>query len=271
MISRMLRFALGEQRSRAFFDFMLYHRDVVHIRYWSCTARTLWYNLRKPHNNGHPPHKSHLYRELIETFIKRSYSFIPIKAVLENQPEPDKISIYLRHDCDIKPQNLEILCQIEQFYHLKSAIYLIVKNPVYKIEDFRNYLLDIRADGFEIGLHSVAWDEFSAEKQKQVFIYENRKFEEIFGFQASSFTFHGKGVEAKTNPHESRKAFLRLLPELEELYPKYYGLMVDLRQKKVSIKISDSEGIPWPSSPIQVPLLYPGYYYCVLTHPCYWV
>lgn len=101
--------------------------------------------------------------------------------------------VQLRHDIDLPrcPPMLPRFAEIERRHGVRSGVFLLAgPHAPYELADLRGLAADLRADGFQVGLHTLCyvaddpWAEFEAERER---------FRQALGFEPQSFNAHGLG------------------------------------------------------------------------------
>jgi hypothetical protein len=220
-----------------------------------------------------PPHDAEIYRAVLTDFARHPYESVvmPLKILLSGEKREDVANIYLRHDVDISPPGLETLCSIESELGFVSSIYVLAArekffHSPYEISEFGSLFGELRAQGFEVGLHTVAYAA-PVEQMLDCFTREIELFEVAMGYLPETFAFHG-WPDYEGDRHAKRALFAAKLLEHRGRFSHFVGKMSDYFLGP-TVDISDS-GIPWPKSAKEIRHYYPGEIACVLSHPCYW-
>lgn len=220
-----------------------------------------------------PPHSVDVYRSMLTALAAHPHelAIVPLRELLDGRKREDIANVYLRHDVDFFPSGLEALCSIEAEFGCASSIYVLVAREKffyspYDITEFRWLVDKLRFQGFEIGLHTVAYAT-QVGSMLDCFSREIERFERALGYLPETFTFHG-WPGCGHDRQAKRSLFSEKLLEHRDRFTSFTGKMSDYFLNPV-IGISDS-GVPWPGTSREIRHFYPGEIVCVLNHPCYW-
>jgi hypothetical protein len=100
----------------------------------------------------------------------------------------DQALVLLRHDLDRQPEKLGRLTDVERRLGLRSSVYLRVDARTYQPGDFAGPLRALKGEGYEVGLHSLA---YGSNNPVEALRREMGEFERILGFLPDSMNTHG--------------------------------------------------------------------------------
>lgn len=217
--------------------------------------------------HGFAPYSLDVFRNFLN--LATLNNNVSIKLLSKEFPDPTLLNIYLRHDIDNEKdvKNLEYMISILLSMEIRSAIYVRMDRLEYDPIQLRDYLQDLRANGYEIGIHTSC---YLYDNYMDVFKEETDAFHHLFGFTPTSFTIHGMGQVR----WDVRMAFLSSIKlEMKSLGYSFCDTL-DITYNHV---IQDCHGGPdFKNRYIMrdfklLPLsLKNGEIYLILTHPGYW-
>jgi len=222
------------------------------------------------------PYHLRLYEEVVKQYVQNETCVFlsAYDATNREKRDPDRVNLVLRHDLDSLPERVKWFCDIEMKYGLRSAIYVIVGPQHFEgsanyavLGDLQQLLLNLNREGFEIGLHSIAWAQGDF---VEAFAAEVEIFRQIFEFLPRTYTLHGFLSETETGIR--RWPFLKWdsSGHFKSSYPYLAGRRLNGR-----IMLSDSwhygRPISWPSQPPSLKRVFLGEIGVILTHSESWV
>ena len=112
--------------------------------------------------------------------------------------------------------NFDLIQKLESRYDAKSSFYFLAlargeQDFNYKVDDLRQVMLDLRADGWEVGLHGGHRAYLSLEKMKE----EKSRLEDVLGFEVVGYRNHYLRFQVPDT--------WRLLEQLEFSYDTSFG------------------------------------------------
>jgi hypothetical protein len=122
------------------------------------------------------------YRELLTVF-RNEFECTMFSEVPRLKKGGEKPYLLLRHDIDVDPVLALKIAEIENEFELRSTYFIMLDNPVYKLEDAIDVAKKLLEMGNEIGLH------FSGGSLSEV-EHHCEAMESVFGCEVNSVSFH---------------------------------------------------------------------------------
>jgi hypothetical protein len=107
-----------------------------------------------------PPHPLRLYRELLQTLLQREdCAWRSLEAHVQGAPvNPHRVNWVLRYDLDAGDPTVALaLCQVERELGLRSSVHVLVDGKLYDPTRLVPLVPALQEDGFDVGLHTLAW------------------------------------------------------------------------------------------------------------------
>ena len=229
------------------------------------TGRYAWSRFATSEPLRVAPYPMALYQEILES-LRRSPRIWFVTAKSEApRTRPNLVSLYLRHDLDQNLGALVEMARVEMGCGIRSSIQMRVDGADYEVESIADVLRDLKALGFEIGLHTQA---YLGPEPEKAFAREVEVFERLLGGPPDSVSTHGISLSATVIVKRWRfRWFLRRsgVPSAEILY-----------QRVPTLASGDSARLPrsgeryLDAGILRAPDCAGGSLALWLTHPCYW-
>lgn len=160
-----------------------------------------------------PRHSLQLYEEVLRRVRSSDHCRIVSLEdhVRRTWAERDAIGVVLRHDVDVGDVRSTIaLCEVETRLNLVSSVHLLVDDALYRASAVAPMARELRAAGFDVGLHTQAW---MYEDYAGAFRADIARFGDVMQFLPSTMTLHGAWPRTPDDLVRRRR-FLRRLPDL---------------------------------------------------------
>ncbi|MDR1916262.1 MAG: hypothetical protein LBQ58_06800 [Synergistaceae bacterium] len=146
-----------------------------------------------------------IYKNLLEYLsVHDDFICMTVLDYVSNKIDKERINVVLRHDLDSGcSEVLKLLCNTEKKLNIRSSVHVLMDKSCYDATAMKPLLLDLYRDGFDIGLHTVAW---MYENYADMFMRESAMFAEILGFSPKTLSIHGAWPRSDVDM-ERRKIF----------------------------------------------------------------
>lgn len=122
------------------------------------------------------------YEELLAELSQDKYDIRPFKDYFSGKKnDPNKITVYIRHDVDISLQRQHKMAELEKKYGIQSTYLFRLHAERYEFEQAKPIIQDLVKDGFEIGFHyeSLSQTKGDSESAIKLFAEELKQIREI--------------------------------------------------------------------------------------------
>ena len=122
------------------------------------------------------------YEELLVELSQDKYDVRPFKDYFSGKKnDPNKITVYIRHDVDISLRRQQKMAELEKKYGIHSTYLFRLHAERYKFEQVKPIIQDLVKDDFEIGFHyeSLSQTKGDSESAIKLFTEELKQIREI--------------------------------------------------------------------------------------------
>lgn len=218
------------------------------------------------------PHPPGLYDYILERLLKDGgLNVVPARELHSGRVSSGRGSLVLRHDLDAQPEKLRVFTEAERRLGVRSSIYVRVDYDAYDPQQVAGQLRVLRDEGFEIGLHTAA---YQAPEPLAALERELERFRTVLGFEALSLNTHGVfpssralGARRQEFLQElSRRAAEMNLTAVDHNLPGTYDLLVGDANLALNRRLSYLG-----RNVLELARLPAGQRGLFLTHPEYWL
>jgi hypothetical protein len=217
------------------------------------------------------PHPPRLYDYILERLLSGGVEVVLARDLHTGIRPGDRGRLVLRHDLDAQPEKLRIFTEAEKRLGVRSSIYLRVDGVSYEPKEIAGQLRRLADEGFEIGLHTAA---YQAPEPLAALGKELERFRTALGFEALSLNTHGVfpssralGVRRQEFLQElSRRAAEMRLAVVDHNLPGAYDLIAGDANLALNRRLSYLG-----RNALELARLPAGQQGLFLTHPEYWL
>jgi hypothetical protein len=212
------------------------------------------------------PYPLLLYERLLRHLTDSGRVAFLTAAAIEARPPADRVAVYLRHDLDVSPGMLETMARLEADQGIRSSLQLRVDGLDFAPDPVAGLLRDLRAAGFEVGLHTRAYGEARPDAALDG---ELTRFESLIGAPPDSVSTHGFGPTSTAVLYRRLRFRWRLARRGLRSAETPGG-------RHPAAVAGDSARLPGTGQRflgrdvLALPDTGPGAWALWLTHPCYW-
>ena len=219
---------------------------------------------------NYAPYSSSLYKALLASLTSNnSINVCSFNATVS--ADTNKVNVFFRHDIDTELclLNLQDMICIDKSFGVKPGIFFLVSDQTYDIRSCEAVAVELKSNGYAVGLHTVCYleDDYLAEFQREI-----DKFTNTFGFKPDTFNAHGLGSIKQDN---RLKFYDEMAIRYKDFGFEYSDCCAKLRQYQHVIEDCHLDRDK-NNRYIKTDFAFADHFMqkgnnLVLTHPCYWV